>query len=127
MILRTLEQAGITYGDPPIVIPNYDWRVDKTRDPGHMFHDDMLFLLDGNFGSRPLEWADFVEAGTYVQANALSDGNGGWCLHGPDALIVAGRWLDQHPQDMAVLQAIGQASVVASDALRRRWPTPPPA
>src|SRR5215213_5848890 len=71
--------------------PNYDWRVDKARDPGHMFHDDMLFLLYGNFGSRPLEWADLVEAGTYVQANALSDGKGGWCLYGPDVLIVAGR------------------------------------
>jgi hypothetical protein len=122
MIMRTLRDAEIPHGDPPIVIPNFSWKVDKSKLPGDMFRDDMEFLLDGNYGSRPLEWEDLVEAGRWVQEHALPDGNGGWCLDGPDALIVAGPWLAQHPGDMAALEEMGRASVAASEVFRAGWP-----
>jgi hypothetical protein len=79
------------------VIPN-TWPVDMTKDPGEMFYDAWRFLLLGNWGSPPIEWADYVEAGTYVQNHAVLDGGGNPCLYGPDALIVAGPWLAEHPR-----------------------------
>jgi hypothetical protein len=111
MIQATLEQEAIPYAWPPILIPNRGWKVDKTLPPGEMFRRDWLFLLDGNYGNnRPLEWEDYVVAGTCLQELAQPDGAGGWCLDGPDALIVAGGWLAEHPEDMAALGQLAQAS-----------------
>jgi hypothetical protein len=98
------------------VIPN-TWPVDMTKDPGEMFYDAWRFLLLGNWGSPPIEWADYVEAGTYVQNHAVLDGDGNPCLYGPDALIVAGPWLAEHPRDLAALEGMARASVAESEAL----------
>jgi hypothetical protein len=38
-------------------------------------------------------------------------------LYGPDALIVAGPWLAEHPRDLAALEGMARASVAESEAL----------
>jgi hypothetical protein len=127
MVQATLDQHGIPHAWPPILIPNRGWKVDKTLPPGEMFCRDWLFLLDGNYGnSRPLEWEDYVVAGSCFQELAQPDGAGGWCLDGPDALIVGGEWLADHPQDMTVLEQMGRASAAERAALGPAWGLPPP-
>lgn len=126
MIQATLDQQKIPYAWPPILIPNRGWKVDKSSPPAEMFQRDWLFLLDGNYGhGRPLEWEDFVVAGTCLQELAQPDGAGGWCLDGPDALIVAGQWLAEHPQDMVVLDQMGRASAAERAALGQAWGVSP--
>jgi hypothetical protein len=98
-----------------------------TKDPGEMFYDAWRFLLLGNWGSPPIEWADSVEAGIYVQNHAVLDGDGNPCLYGPDASIVAGPWLAEHPRDLAALER-GWPARQWPRARRcaRPWRRPPP-
>jgi hypothetical protein len=118
MILNTLRNAQIPHTTTPLVIPN-TWPVDMTKDPGEMFYDAWRFLLLGNWGSRPIEWGDYVEAGTYVQSQAVLDGDGNPCLYGPDALILAGPWLAEHPRDLAALERMAHASVAEGEAFHQ--------
>jgi hypothetical protein len=106
-VTATFQAAGIPVA-PPITIPNRSWQVDRTLPPEVMFDRHFRFLLDGNWGSRPLEPADLEVAGRYFQEIAQPLGQPIGYLDGPDHLIVAGRWLTDHPRDLAALHRIAQ-------------------
>lgn len=104
----TFATLGVGRGRPPVTIPNPDWPVEFTGPPGPMFEQLMGFLLEGNWGSRPPDVHDFTAAGRWVRRRASAQGRDR--LWGPDALVVAGRWLTAHPDDRRHLDQAGLAS-----------------
>jgi len=109
MLQATFDHARPRIPHAPIItIPNTSWQVDMTKPPAQLVRDHFLFLLEHNWGQRPLTANDLAEAGRWIQAHAQpsgSDVGGGWHLNGPDALLVAGSWLATHPGDLQVLTA----------------------
>jgi hypothetical protein len=102
MVAATFQAAGIPQA-PPIRIPNRSWQVDRALPPEVMFDRHFRFLLDGNWGSRPLEPEDLAEAGRYLQAVAQPRHTPVGTLDADDLLFVAGRWLVDHPADLEAL------------------------